>query len=114
MYSFSYYEILDELSAGRQQERQAMEQAIELLEAAELAGPNSREATEALFFLRRFWTVFMQELSEPDHELPKVWRANLFSIGLFILSEVEQIRFGKSQNYRRLIDISKSVAEGLA
>jgi flagellar protein FlaF len=115
MYRFSYAEILDDDEpASRQRERQAMEQAIELLEAAESAGPKSRESVEALSFLRRLWTAFMEDLSDPDHELPKAWRANLFSIGLFVLNEVEQIRFGKSQNYRRLIDISKSVAGGLA
>lgn len=115
MYNFSYTEIFDELPpAGHQQERQALEQAIELLEAAESAGPKSREAIEALSFLRRLWTVFMEDLSDPDHQLPRAWRANLFSIGLFVLSEVERIRFGKSRDYRKLIEISKSVAEGLA
>jgi flagellar protein FlaF len=114
MYRFAYAEILDdEPTHDYSRQCRAMEQAVELLEAAEISGPRSREAMEALSFVRNLWAAFMQELSSPDHELPHPWRANLLAIGRFVLGEVERIRFGKSRDFRRLIDISKSVAEGL-
>jgi flagellar protein FlaF len=49
MYKFSYEEALsDSGSRGRENERLAIEQSISLLKSAEKAGPNSREAVDAI------------------------------------------------------------------
>ncbi len=50
MYKFSYEEVLSE-SGGRQREneRQVLQQSVELLKSAEKAGPNSREAIDAIY-----------------------------------------------------------------
>ena len=56
MYQFSYAEVLDETPKGaRERERQVIDRSIELLHAADEKGVNSREATEAILYVRKLW-----------------------------------------------------------
>ena len=114
MYKFSYEETLRD-SGGRQREneRLALEQSVALLRSAEKAGPNSREAIDAIFFVNRLWSFLLEDLAKPDNALPEQIRANLISIGIWMLREAEAISNGKSQNFAGLIEISNVIAEGL-
>jgi flagellar protein FlaF len=114
MYKFSYEETLSD-SGGRQRdnERQAIEQSVALLKSAERAGPRSREAIDALIFLNRLWSFFLEDLAKPENGLPEDVRAKLISIGIWMLKEAEAISQGKSRNFTSLIDISNVIAEGL-
>ena len=114
MYQFSYAEVLDETPQGaRERERQAIERSIELLEAAEKSGVRSREAIEAVLFVRRLWGVLIEDLAKPDNDLPQQLRADLISIGLWIMREAEQIRLEKSDNFKGIIEVSTAIRDGL-
>lgn len=114
MYKFSYEETLsDSGSRQRENERQAIEQCVALLKSAEKAGPNSREAVDAIVFLNRLWSFFLEDLAKPENGLPDDVRAKLISIGIWMLKEAEAISRGKSKNFAGLIDISNVIAEGL-
>lgn len=114
MYRFSYAEVLDEAPKdARERERMAIERAIEMLELAEAKGPRSREAIDALMFLRRLWGMLLEDLANPENDLPKALRADLISIGLWIMREAEQIRLEQSDNFRGLIDVTRAIGEGL-
>lgn len=114
MYQFPYAEILEETpEACRGRERRAIERSIELLQAAQKSGARSREAAEALSFLRRLWSILIEDLGKPENDLPQALRADLISIGLWILREAEQIRLEKSENFAGLIDVSRTICEGL-
>jgi flagellar biosynthesis activator protein FlaF len=114
MYQFSYAEVLDETPRGaRERERQAIEHSMELLEAAEKNGVRSREAIEAVLFVRRLWGTLIEDLASPENDLPQALRADLISIGLWIMREAEQIRLEKSTNFRGLIDVSTAIRDGL-
>jgi flagellar protein FlaF len=114
MYKFSYAEVLEETpQTARQRERIVIEHSIELLLAAEAKGTNSREAIEAIYFLRQLWAYFIEDLGKPENELPKGLRADLISVGLWLMREAEEIRQGKSGNFKGLIDVSRLIAEGL-
>lgn len=114
MYQFSYAEVLeDNPRESRERERRAIEHSIELLTVATQMGPSSREAVEALHFVRRLWGVLIEDLAKPENDLPKALRADLISIGLWIMSEAENIRLGRSQNFDGLIEISAILSEGL-
>ncbi len=114
MYNFSYAEVLEEAPRdARQRERMAIEHAIELLECAEAKGPRSREAIDALDFVRRLWGMLIEDLANAENDLPKALRADLISIGLWIMREAEQIRQEESKNFRGLIDVTRSIADGL-
>jgi flagellar protein FlaF len=115
MYKFSYAEVLDgSLKEARERERVAVARSIELLKAAEAKGADSREAVEALTYTRRLWAAFMEDLAKQENDLPKALRADLISIGLWIMREAEDIRLGKSQDFKALIEVSSVISEGLA
>jgi flagellar protein FlaF len=114
MYQFSYAEVLDETPKGaRERERQAIDRSIELLREAEKAGVNSREAIEAVLYVRRLWGLLIEDLAGPENDLPKALRADLISIGLWIMREAEEIRLEKSDNFKGMIDVSMSIRDGL-
>ncbi|WEX08326.1 flagellar biosynthesis regulator FlaF [Chelativorans sp. AA-79] len=114
MYQFSYSEIqTDSLADAKDREHQLLTRSIDLLTTARTAGPQSREATEAILFMNRVWTSLVEDLGHPDNALPKELRANLISIGLWLLREGEEVRQGRSDNFDGLIEISQIIRDGL-
>ena len=115
MYQFSYAEVLDETPQGaRERERQAIDRSIELLQAADKNGPQSREAIEALLFVRKLWGILIEDLAKAENDLPQQLRADLISIGLWVMREAEQIRLEKSANFKGIIEVSQTIRDGLA
>jgi flagellar protein FlaF len=114
MYKFSYAEVLEDApQASRERERQALDQCISLLRAADEHGPQSREATEALLFLRKLWTTLIEDLASPENDLPQALRADLISIGLWVMREADDIRLEKSTSFKDLIEVCAAISEGL-
>jgi flagellar biosynthesis activator protein FlaF len=114
MYQLSYAEHLaDNSKECRDRERLALEHAIDLLRKAESAGAQSREAAEALGFVSKLWNTFIQDLVDPENDLSDVLRADLVSIGIWIIKETALIRSGQSQNFRGVTEICALVRDGL-
>jgi flagellar biosynthesis activator protein FlaF len=114
MYQFSYSEVqTDSVADARDRERQLLTRSIDLLIAARDAGAQSREATESILFLNRVWTSLIEDLGHPENELPNELRANLISIGLWLLREGEEVRQGRSTNFDGLIEISQIIRDGM-
>lgn len=114
MYRFSYAEVLEETpQTARERERAAIDHSIALLKAAAEKGNRSRESVEAVYFVRRLWAYLIEDLAKPENDLPKNLRADLISVGLWIMREAEQVRLGHSSNYKGLIEVSQLIAEGL-
>ncbi len=114
MYQFSYAEVqLDAVSDAKDRERQLLSRSIDLLVEAREKGPQSIQAVEAIHFLNRVWTVFVEDLAGPENELPRELRANLISIGLWLLREAEEIRQGRSDNIEGLIEVSQIIRDGM-
>ena len=110
----SYSEIIEDgPTFARDNEKSAIEHSIGLLELAQSHGANSREAIDAIWFTRRLWAMLMQDLADPENELSEELRANIISIGIWIMKEAEQIRQKKSENFQGLIDISRMLSGGL-
>ena len=114
MYQFSYADIqTDSVADAKDRERQLLSRSIELLVAAHAAGPDSMEAIEAIHFMNRVWTSFIEDLGSSDNALPKELRANLISIGLWLLRESEEVRQGRSNNFEGLIEVSQIIRDGI-
>lgn len=110
----AYAEILEDTpKLARERERLAFERAIDLLEQAAAKGSRSREAFEASNYLNRLWSVLIEDLASPENDLPPATRADLISIGIWVLREMECIRLGRLENFFALIDVTKSIREGL-
>lgn len=97
----------------RDRERRALEHAAELLGKAEIAGPQSRAAVEALDFTGKLWNVFIQDLLDPENDLPSILKADLISIGLWVIKETALIHCGQSSNFRGLTEICAIIGDGL-
>jgi flagellar protein FlaF len=114
MYQFSYAEILeDDPQSSRERERQALEHAVELLQRARAHGPKSLEAIDALYYVRKLWGLLIEDLANPENDLPDVVKADLISVGIWITKETDLIRLGQSTNFDGLIDICGIIRDGL-
>lgn len=114
MYQFPYAEVLDDAPrAARERERKALEHCIGLLRTASEHGAGSREAIDALAFVRRLWAAFIEDLASSENDLPQPLRADLISIGLWVMREAEDIRLEKSTSFKDLIEVCEVICEGL-
>jgi flagellar protein FlaF len=114
MYQFSYAEIQsDSVADAKDRERQILSRSIDLLLVAQKAGTKSVEAVQAIHFLNRVWTAFVEDLGSEDNDLPQELRANLISIGLWLLREAEEVRQGRSDNFEGLIEVSQIIRDGI-
>ena len=114
MYQFSYADVQEDgVAEAREREREAINHSISLLQAAKASGLESREAIEAVYFVSRLWVRFVEDLASPDNKLAEELRANLISIGIWIIRESERIRKRESDNFQGIIDISIIIRDGL-
>ena len=114
MYQYSYAEILeDDQTEARRVEYQALDRAVDLLNKAAKVPHPSREGIEALHFTRQLWTTLAHELASPENALPEDLRANLISIGFWILKEADAIRLENSTNYAGIAHICAIIRDGL-
>jgi flagellar biosynthesis activator protein FlaF len=114
MYQFSYADIqTDSVADAKDRERQLLTRSIDLLTAARTAGVGSMEAIEAIHFLNRVWSSLIEDLGSPENALPKELRANIISIGLWLLREAEDLRQGRSDNFDGLIEVSQIIRDGI-
>ncbi|OQM77052.1 flagellar biosynthesis regulator FlaF [Manganibacter manganicus] len=114
MYQYSYADIqTDSAADAKDRERQLLTRSIDLLTTAATSGANSLQAVEALHFTNRVWSVLIEDLGSPDNALPKELRANLISIGLWLLREIEDIRQGRTDNFDGLIEVSQIIRDGI-
>jgi flagellar biosynthesis activator protein FlaF len=76
-------------------------------------GPGSQDADDALDFAGRLWNAFVQDLGDPENDLPCVLKTEIISIGQWIIKEAALIRRGESRNFRGLIEICAMIRDGL-
>jgi flagellar protein FlaF len=114
MFQFSYAEIMeDDLTVARERERQILTRSIELLEAATQNTKYDKASIEAIYYTRRVWMRLIEDLRSSDNQLSVEVRANLISIAIWILKELENIRRRTSTNYQGIIDITIIIRDGL-
>lgn len=114
MYRFSYAEVVEDAPKEcRQREYEVFEHAIGLLKAAEGLPARSPEICDAVEFLQRLWTAFVQDLAHPDNELPDKLKAQLISIGFWVMRESSRLALGEHNDLTALIDINTMIQEGL-
>ncbi len=114
MYQFSYADVqTDAVADAKDREKQLLSRSIDLLMTAKLKGTTSLDAVNALHFLNRVWTIFVEDLGNSENALPAELRANLISIGLWLLREAEEIRQGRSENFEGLIEVSQIIRDGI-
>ena len=101
MYRRFYSEILEDApQLARANERAVILHSIQLLDRAERAGPKTRQAIEALLFLRRLWEFLLVDLGKSENQLPQKLRADLISVGIGVLRHADAISRGEFERLR--------------
>jgi flagellar protein FlaF len=114
MYEFSYTEVIDDShQVMRARERSAMDRVIDMLRAARDRGAKSREAVEAIYYLRRLWAIYLDDLRDPENELPEQLRAGIISIGIWMNKEIDRFRTGQTNDLTPIIEINEIIRDGL-
>ena len=114
MYEFAYNDAVeDSLQTMRARERAAMDRVIGMLRAAQEKGPLSRERIEALFYLRRLWMMFLDELNNPGSELPDPLRAGIVSIGVWMMKEIDRAQARVTDDLAPIIEVNEIIRNGL-
>lgn len=103
----------DDQAEAREHERLAIDHSIELMERAEREDRVPTDVANAVLFASRLWTVLVEDLASPENGLPKEIKAQIISIGIWILREIEGIRTDDKRSFADAIMVSKAIREGL-
>jgi flagellar biosynthesis activator protein FlaF len=115
MYKMKYSDIQsDDQSEARERERIAFDHSIALMERASREDATPVDAAKAIGFTTKLWAVLIEDLIAPHNGLPKELRAQIISIGLWIMREIERIRLEESKDYGDLLAVSRSLRDGLS
>ena len=114
MQRIQYGDLLeDDQQLAREHERMALDQSILLLEQAGSVGASSVQAAEAIAFTSKLWTVLVEDLANPNNGLPKGLKAQIVSIGIWILRDLEQARTDEAHDFSDVVAVSKAIRDGL-
>jgi flagellar protein FlaF len=114
--TFSSYETVIEDSGreARSREQQALDHGVDLLRQLQGGNLKSPEENEALLYIRRLWAFFVEDLANPRNGLPEALRAELISIGLWIIKEADRIRQEEATDVDELVAINIIIRDALA
>jgi flagellar protein FlaF len=113
--TFEAYEAVVEDSGleERRRERQVLSIGIDRLERIQKGGFSYEELVQSMLYIRRLWTIFIEDLSHPDNGLPEQLRADIISIGLWVVKEADRLREEKSGDVMQLIEINRLIRDAL-
>ena len=114
--TFQAYETVTEDSGyeARGRERQALSLGIDRLERLQREQRfNMEDQVQSLLYVRRLWTIFIEDLAHPENGLPEQLRADIISIGLWVVKEADRVREAKSNDVIQLIEINRLIRDAL-
>ncbi|MEY9123172.1 flagellar biosynthesis regulator FlaF [Bradyrhizobium yuanmingense] len=113
--TFEAYEaVVDESGyEARSRERQALSLGIDRLERIQKGRSSLEDQVESLLYVRRLWTIFIEDLAHPDNGLPDKLRADIISIGLWVVKEADRLREQRSSDVVQLIEINRLIRDAL-
>ncbi|ORE96388.1 flagellar biosynthesis regulator FlaF [Acuticoccus yangtzensis] len=99
---------------GREQEKEAFDRGISLMEAAQARPDDFERKRDAARHVQTLWGYLIKDLSHPANDLSDELKGNLISIGLWVIRDIDAIISGSKTDWAPLIEINKTVREGLA
>lgn len=114
MYNVAYSEILEESpEVAREHERAAFDHVIGLMKRAQGSDASASDRAAAVRGLQDLWTLLIDDLSQSENALPETLRADLISIGLWVLRASDRILRGAADGFDGLIAVNTNVRDGL-
>lgn len=113
--TFEAYETVVEDSGyeARGRERQALSLGIERLERLQNEHYSMEDQVQSLLYVRRLWTIFIEDLAHPENGLPEQLRADIISIGLWVVKEADRLREQRSNDVMQLVEINRMIRDAL-
>jgi len=110
----AYESVVDESGyEARGRERQALSLGIDQLERLQKERFSFEDQVQSLLYVRRLWTIFIEDLAHPENGLPEKLRADIISIGLWVVKESDRLRDEKSNDVVQLIEINRLIRDAL-
>jgi len=73
------------------------------------------QASEALMFNRKLWTIFLSEAQRDENPQPLDVRQKIANIGVFVLSHTAALQVSpQREHFKSLIEINRNIAAGLS
>ena len=69
--------------------------------------------TEAVTYVQKLWTFFIESLADPGNELAASLKQDLISIGLWAIAESDRVLTDPAKGFTALIDVNKTIRDGL-
>lgn len=114
MYRSTYDDVLQDSGLdARQREYRALSRGVELLHGLREQDTADASRNETLLYVRRMWTLFVEDLARAENGLPQELRANLISIGIWIIKESDRIRHTKVGDIDSLIAVNVAMRDAL-
>jgi flagellar protein FlaF len=98
---------------ARSRERQALSLGIDRLERLHKGAFSNEDLIESLLYIRRLWTILIEDLAHPENGFPEKLRADIISIGLWIVREADRLREERSNDVMPLIEINSLIRDAL-
>jgi flagellar protein FlaF len=111
----AYARVANITASPREIEAQALLMAANKLQAIVTnADATFAQASEALMFNRKLWTIFLSEAQRDENPQPLDVRQNIANIGIFVLSHTAALQISpQREHFKPLIEINRNIAAGL-
>jgi flagellar biosynthesis activator protein FlaF len=111
----AYSTVATQIAKGRDLEADLLLKAASRLQAIHDAWDrNKADLADALLYNRKLWSIFLTDVTEPDHPLPKEIRQNVANLGLFVMKQtLSATADPKPEQLDPLININRQIAAGL-
>jgi flagellar protein FlaF len=75
---------------------------------------NKADLYDALLYNRKLWSIFLTDVTSPDHPLPSQIRQNVANLGIFVMNQtLSMTKDPRPEQLDSLININRELAAGL-
>jgi flagellar protein FlaF len=111
----AYGKVAKQTANGRDLEASLLLKAASRLQAIHDAWDhNKSDLHDALLYNRKLWSIFLTDVTEPDHPLPAAIRQNVANLGIFVMNQTLSLTADpRPEQLTSLININRELAAGL-
>ena len=112
----AYARVANTTASPREIEAKALLMAANKLQAVMTnAEATFEQASEALMFNRKLWSIFLSEAQRDENPHPLDVRQNIANLGIFVLSHTAALQISPQRDhFKPLIEINRNIAAGLS
>jgi flagellar protein FlaF len=115
----AYKSVARQTSSPRELEATLLLQAAARLQAGQetwgdMPGGVKAKLDDALLYNRKLWSVFVSDMADANHPMPRELRQNFVNIGLFVMNHTVSVMSNpRPERLGSLININREIAAGL-